>query len=101
MKIRWVRLALADLEEALDFISKDNPEAARNMVKRVWEAAKLLADHPDAGRKGRVRGTPELIIGGTPFILPYRVKDNAVQILRVLHSSLKWPLKFGDPAWEL
>jgi toxin ParE1/3/4 len=96
MKIRWVSLALTDLEEAAGFIALDNPEAARKMVRRIWEAAKLLAEHPDAGRAGRVTGTRELIIGGTPFILPYRVKDNTVQILRVLHSARKWPLKFGD-----
>ena len=96
MKFRWVPLALADLEEAADYISKDDPEAARKMVRRIWEAAKLLAEHPDADRAGRVPGTHELVIGGTPFILPYRVKDNTVQILRVLHSSRKWPLKFGD-----
>jgi predicted transcriptional regulator len=59
--------------------------AAREMVRRVWEAAKLLAEHPDAGKAGRVPGTRELIIGGTPLILPYRVKGNTVQILRVLH----------------
>ena len=96
MKIRLVFLALADLEDAAGYISKDAPEAARKMVRRIWEAAKLLSEHPDAGRAGRVPGTRELIIGGTPFILPYRVKENTVQILRVLHSSRKWPLKFGD-----
>jgi toxin ParE1/3/4 len=95
MKIKWARLALADLEEAAEFISKDNPEAARKMIRRIWVAAQLLAEHPDAGRAGRVPGTRELIIGGTPFILPYRVKDNTLQILRVLHSSRKWPAKFS------
>ena len=64
------------------------------MVRRIWEAAMLLSEHPDAGRAGRVPGTRELIIGGTLFILPYRVKENTAQILRVLHSSRKWPLKF-------
>jgi toxin ParE1/3/4 len=95
MKIKWVRLALADLEEAAEFISKDNPEAARKMIRRIWAAAQLLAEHPESGRAGRVPGTRELIIGGTPFILPYRVKDNTLQILRVLHSSRKWPAKFS------
>lgn len=94
MKIKWVRLAWVDLEEAVGFIATDNPEAARKIAKRIWEAARLLAEHPSAGRTGRVPGTRELVIGGTPFILPYRVEDNTVQILRVLHSSRKWPRKF-------
>jgi len=95
MKIRWVFLALADLEDAAGYIYKDDPEAARKMVRRIWEAAKLLAEHPDTGRAGRVPSTRELIIGGTPFILPYRVKNNTVQILRVLNSARKWPAQFS------
>jgi toxin ParE1/3/4 len=94
MKIRWVRLAWVDLEEAVGFSARDNPAAARKMAKRIWEAARLLVEHPGAGRAGRVQGTRELVIGGTPFILPYRVKDNTVQILRVLHAPRKWPRKF-------
>ncbi len=91
MKIEWVRLAWIDLEEAIDFIARDKPEAARKTAKRILEAVQVLAEHPGAGRAGRVPGTRELVIDGTPFILPYRVRDNAVQILRVLHASRKWP----------
>ena len=91
MKIEWVRSAWIDFEEAIDFILQDNPEAARKMAMRILQAARLLTEHPGAGRAGRVPGTRELVIVGTPFILPYRVKDNSVQILRVLHGSRKWP----------
>ncbi|MFO7708682.1 MAG: type II toxin-antitoxin system RelE/ParE family toxin [Desulfobacterales bacterium] len=94
MKIEWVRLAWIDLEDAIDFIARDKPEAARKTVKRILKAVQLLAEHPGAGRVGRVPGTRELVVGGTPFILPYRVKGNAVQILRVLHSSRQWPTTF-------
>ncbi|MCU0584627.1 MAG: type II toxin-antitoxin system RelE/ParE family toxin [Desulfobacterales bacterium] len=94
MKIEWVRLAWIDLEDAIDFIAHDKPEAARKTAKRILEAVRVLAEHPGAGRAGRVPGTRELVVGGTPFILPYRVKDNAVQILRVLHASRQWPPSF-------
>jgi len=94
MKIKWVRLALADLDQAAEFISQDNPEAAKRIVKRIRDAARLLSDHPNAGRPGRVHGTRELVITDTPFILPYRVVRNTVQILRVLHGAGKWPEQF-------
>jgi len=94
MKIRWVRLALTDLDEAAAFISQDNPEAAKRAVKRVRDAARLLSDQPNAGRPGRVHGTRELVIADTPFILPYRVVRNTVQILRVLHAARRWPEQF-------
>lgn len=94
MKIKWVRLALTDLDEAAAFISQDNPQAAKRIVRRIRNVARLLSDQPDAGRPGRVHGTRELVIAGTPFILPYRVVRNSVQILRVLHGARKWPEQF-------
>jgi plasmid stabilization system protein ParE len=93
MDIKWVRLAWADLDDVYEFIARDKPEAAGKTVRRILDAAQILADNPGAGRPGRVAGTRELIIAGTPFIVPYRVKNNAVEILRVLHSSRKWPQK--------
>jgi len=94
MQIRWVRLALKDLEEIAGFISQDNPEAAQDLVRRIWDAAQILAEHPHSGRAGRVLGTRELVIGGTQYILPYRVIEGEVQILRVLHGARKWPKGF-------
>ena len=94
MKIKWVRLALTDLDEAAAFISQDNTEAAKRIVKRIRDAARLLSDQPNAGRPGRVHCTRELVIAATPFILPYRVAKNTVQILRVLHGARKWSEQF-------
>ena len=91
MKVKWVRLALSDLDKAGEFIARDSPEAASRVLKRIWDAVQMLADHPHAGRAGRVPGTRELVISETPFIIPYRVADDSVQILRVLHAKKKWP----------
>ena len=94
MKIKWVRLALNDLDEAAEFIAQVNSELASRVLKRLWNAVQMLADHPYAGRAGRVPGTRELVIAGTPFIIPYRVAKNTIQILRVLHGKQKWPRHF-------
>jgi toxin ParE1/3/4 len=50
-----------------------------------------LCDHPEIGRVGRIPGTRELVIPGLPYIVPYRVKSAAIQILGVLHTSQEWP----------
>ena len=94
MKVEWVRLALIDLNEAATFIAQEYPEAATRTVRRIQNAAQLLSDQPDAGRPGRVHGTREFVIADTPFILPYRVVNNTLQILRVLHGARRSPEHF-------
>jgi toxin ParE1/3/4 len=50
-----------------------------------------LKAFPDIGRPGRVRGARELVVVGTPYVIPYRVKGEEVQILRVYHAARRWP----------
>ncbi len=90
MYLEWTRPALRDLREAGDFIALDSPTAAKRMADRVQEAVEYLVVHPNMGRTGRVSGTRELVISGTPFIVIYRVRMPNIQILRVLHHARKW-----------
>ena len=94
MRVKWSRKALLNLELAVEYIAADNPTAASEVAQRIWDASQILADQPGIGRPGRVRGTRELLVTGTPYIVPYRVVGDAVQILRVLHTTRKWPKGF-------
>jgi addiction module RelE/StbE family toxin len=91
MDVRPTRKALANLDEEATFIAKQNPEAAAQIVERIETAVRKLVSHPALGQPGRVPGTRELAISGTPYIIPYRVRGKALEILRVLSSSRKWP----------
>jgi len=93
-KIRWLHLALSDLDELMDYIAQDNPEAATKVAGEIWETTRMLSNHPAMGKPGRVPGTREMVVTGTSYIVPYRVVANEVQILRVLHGARKWPEKF-------
>ncbi|MBW2614635.1 MAG: type II toxin-antitoxin system RelE/ParE family toxin [Deltaproteobacteria bacterium] len=93
-KIRWLRLALADLDELMVYMARDNPEAAAKAAWKIWETTRTLSNHPAMGKPGRVPGTREMVVTGTSYIVPYRVVANEVQILRILHGSRKWPEKF-------
>ena len=64
------------------------------MVERIWEAVDMVGRHPGAGRKGRVAGTRELVVAGTPFVAIYRVARDEVQMLAVLHAAREWPEEF-------
>jgi toxin ParE1/3/4 len=94
MKVRWTRKALENLDDAVDYIANDKPVAAVNVASKIWNAAQRLAEQPGMGRPGRVQGTHELIIAGLPYILPYVIKEGTVFILRVMHTSMKWPRRF-------
>ena len=89
-----MRLALADLDELMACIAKDNPEAATKVAGKIWETTRMLSNHPAMGKSGRVPGTREMVATGTSYIVPYRVVANEVQILRILHGARKWPEKF-------
>ncbi len=91
MKVIWFKSAILDLISVRDYITQDNPQAA--VVQRIKDKVSLLSEQPGIGRPGRVPNTKELLVDRTPFILPYRVRDNKIEILRVLHTSRRWPKK--------
>ncbi len=95
-KTRWLRTALKNLDDEAVYIARDNPQAAVALVKHVLEMVDALAQHPAVGRPGRVPETRELIITGTPYLIPYRVEGRAVEILRIFHGFRQWPESFDD-----
>lgn len=91
MQVKWLAKALKNLDAEAEYIAEDNPKAARVFVQTVWDATQNLATTPAVGRPGRVPGTRELVIDGFQYIVPYRVKGDQVQILRVFHTRRKPP----------
>jgi toxin ParE1/3/4 len=91
VRVRWLRRALRNLEEEADYIARDDPQAAAQVVERIVTGVDLLATQPALGRPGRVPSTRELIIIGTLYTVPYRVRDDTVEILRVFHGARRWP----------
>lgn len=94
MKVVWTRLALEDLESARAFIAEERPGAAARVIERVEKALAALRRHPEIGRPGRVEGTRELVVTGTPFIVAYRIKATRIEILSFIHGARRWPGEF-------
>ena len=91
MKIKWLRKALLNLQEEAEYIALDSPESARHVVLQILEQIDQLTEYPESGRLGRIDGTRELVVTGTTYIVPYRIKGHSIEILRVFHSARKWP----------
>jgi toxin ParE1/3/4 len=91
MRAVWTNAAIRDLVHAREYIARDNPDAAREIALKIVDATERIIKFPEVGRSGRVNGTRELVVSGTPYLVVYRLKKNAVHFVRVLHGSQKWP----------
>ncbi len=94
LALRWTRRAVARLDHVASHIARDDPNAAARVVARLVNAADGLADHPEMGRPGRIRGTRELVFADIPYIIPYRITRDTVDILTVMHAAQRWPERF-------
>lgn len=93
MRIEWHPLARTDLAELVAYIATDNLTAAYRVHEDIRECTGVLAIYPEIGRLGRVPGTRELVIRGTPYIAAYRITGEVVTVLRLLHGARLWPEK--------
>ena len=88
MELLWLPRARKQQHDAIEYIALDNPIAALGQTD-------MLLQQPKLGRPGRMKGTRELVIGRTPFIVVYRVRPRAarIEVLHLLHGSQQWPPK--------
>jgi toxin ParE1/3/4 len=91
LKIQVTKPAQQDLTDLDSYIRRDHPKVALRIVQRILEAIEGLEMFPNLGRSGRVSGTRELVVSGTPYIVVYRVRNNFIWVLRVLHGAMRWP----------
>ena len=88
-KLVWLPGAKRDIERLCVFLSKKNPQAARNAIKAIRLGAKQLAAFPQAGRPmDDETGRRELMVafGGFGYVLRYKMDDEIVVILRIWHG---------------
>jgi len=93
LKLKWTQAALQDMQESVDYINERNPQAARGVAKKFYEASLLLQQIPTLGREGRYPDMQEWVVSGIPYTLWYRVNhvQNALEILRILHDARNRP----------
>jgi len=93
LRLVWLPTAVANLDAHLDYIAQDSPNAAIEQGDRIEHQVGLLIDYPEMGRPGRKRGTRELVINRTPFVVVYRIKPKAkcIELMRLLRGAQQWP----------
>lgn len=94
MKLKWGRQALADLARIDDYIAQFNPGAAKRITREITLAAKRLKSFPQFGRAAHRSALRLLQVPGRPYLLPYRVSNDTVEILAVIDERMERP-----PEW--
>jgi len=96
MTVRWTPVGLRDLASLHAYVAEysepASDEAAAKIVERILSGLEALARFPAMGRKGRVAGTRELVV--SPFIVAYRVKKDAIEVVAIIHGARRWPASF-------
>ena len=93
MKVVWSPRAIRHLTALRKYIEKDSEQNAALVAQRILRAVALLQEHPEMGRAGRLIGTRELVVTDTPYIIPYRVRNERLELIAVFHGRQRWPEK--------
>jgi toxin ParE1/3/4 len=91
VNIVWSPRAIEHLAHLRAYIAQDNPNAANRVAAARLDAVERLAELPNLGRPGRVAGTRELVMPGTPYVIPYRLRGDRLEVIAVFHGRQKWP----------
>ena len=87
IEIVWSVLARTRLQEIRAYVARDKPEAAERLATRIVTILEALGSYPYLGRAGTEPGIRELVIGGTPYIVLYRVQGRRVTISTIWHAA--------------
>lgn len=87
-EVIWTEPALSDLDAIADYIALDKPEAARQLVQRVFQHVEQLSDHPKSGsRPPELKGWRYRQIVEPPCRVFYRIDGDRVYILYVMRGE--------------
>jgi addiction module RelE/StbE family toxin len=89
--IVWSPRAIEHLAHLREYIARDNPAAASQTASALLPAVERLAQLRNLGRPGRVAGTRELVVPGTPYIISYRLRRDRLEVVGAFHGRQKWP----------
>lgn len=87
-EVVWTEPALSDLDAIADYIALDKPDAARQLVRRVFQHVEQLSDHPKSGsRPPELKGWRYRQIVEPPCRMFYRIDGDRVYILYVMRGE--------------
>jgi toxin ParE1/3/4 len=94
MRIAWLPFAQRDLSSIFAYYEgAASKEVASRVLQRIVRSASALMDNPYLGHpSASTDGVHEFQVARLPYLLPYRVVGERIEILRVFHESQDLPL---------
>jgi len=87
-RIIWADPAIQELDAIADYIALDKPEAAHQLVQRVFAAVGRLRRFPQMGSlPAELRGLPYRQLMVPPCRVFYRIEKKAVYIVHILRGE--------------
>lgn len=87
--VLWTERVISNLESELDYYGRINPTLAKELSIIIKESVLNIANMPGIGRPGKKLGTRELVLNKYPYILAYRVRNETLEILSIVHQNRK------------
>jgi toxin ParE1/3/4 len=84
---RLVSPGAGAVQETRAYVARDKPDAAERLAMRIVAVVEALRNHPRLGRAGTEPGIRELVIGGTPYVVLYRIRGRRVMISTIWHGA--------------
>ena len=90
MRLRWTEPAADDLENIKNYLQRNYPQFAEPTVRTIHQRIRDLKASPYRGRPGHRAGTRELPLTPLPYVVVYRVRADAVEVLHIYHGAQDW-----------
>lgn len=91
MRVRWTQVAFTELNEIQSYIAKENPTAAKAVVRRIEQAVGRLERFPQMGAATEIPGTRIFPALPFPYLIFYSIEADELIIRNVRHASRRRP----------
>ncbi len=90
LQIIWSPRARYDLAVTIDYIRQHSPRGAETIRNLIRSSVERVSAYPLMHRDGRVSGTREAVVHAN-YLYVYTVRQETIEILRVLHARQRYP----------
>ena len=87
MRVRFTTRARAHLDAIFEYVARQNPVAAREMVAIIESLASALEERPELGHPTRIQWVRILAVPRLPYRVSYELGPKEIRILTIRHTS--------------